>query len=59
MNAVSQKSVLEPVPFIILFNNTGSETECTLSKFDDKIKMSSAADTTEGREWHPKGSGQA
>lgn len=45
-NGVPYKSVLEPVLFNIFANNTDREIDCTLSKFADDIKMSSAADMT-------------
>ena len=39
-----------PVVFSVFINDTDDGTECTLSKFEDDTKLSSAVNTLEGRE---------
>lgn len=45
--SVTQESVLGPELFNIFISELDNRTECTFSKFGDKSKLSSAADTTE------------
>ena len=46
---VLQRSVLEPMLFYVFTNDIDSGIKCTLSKFVDDTKQSSAVGTIEGR----------
>ena len=45
-----QRSVFGPVLFNIFKSDTNNGIECTIIKFADDTKLSSAVDTLEGRE---------
>ena len=49
MSRVPQGPVFGPVLFSMFINNLNNRIKCTLSKFSDDVKLSDAADITEGR----------
>ena len=49
ISSVSQELILGPVLVNIFISDTDNEIECTLSKFADETKLSSAVDMAERR----------